>query len=253
MANISTFTPPHYNAVSFSGGKDSTAMLLMLLERDVKIDLVVNITSTWEFPQIVEHVERVKKDTQNSVGKWIIANAPFDYYLIHHKTQPTAKHPEGRIGYGWAGPRCRWCTSIKTSLLDRIVKVELLQLGSVNAIPYTWFVGIAADEPKRIKEDPHIRYPLYEWGVTEKEALQYCYDNGYDFGGLYQHFDRVSCFCCPLQSMKDLWKLRHYYPELWEKLVEKDSQQTGTVTYRNKETFTELCNKLDNYKEIDND
>ena len=224
-------------------------MLLMLLERGVKIDLVVNITSTWEFPQIVEHVERVKKDTESSVGKWIIANAPFDYYLIYHKTQPTVKHPEGRTGYGWAGPRCRWCTACKTTMLDRIVKLELSQIAAVNSINYTRFVGIAADEPKRIKSDPHIRYPLFEWGITEKEALQYCYDKGYDFDGLYNYFNRVSCFCCPLQSIRDLWTLRKYFPDLWEKLVEKDKLQTGTATYRNKESFSDLEKKLDNYME----
>ena len=38
-------------------------------------------------------------------------------------------------------------------------------------------MGIAADEPKRIKSE---RYPLVDWGITEKEALQICYDRGYD-------------------------------------------------------------------------
>jgi len=27
------------------------------------------------------------------------------------------------------------------------------------------------DEPKRCKPDPHKRYPLAEWGITEQEAL----------------------------------------------------------------------------------
>ena len=44
------------------------------------------------------------------------------------------------------------------------------------------YVGIAADEPKRIKNE---RYPLMDWGITEKESLQICYDRGDDFGGLY--------------------------------------------------------------------
>ena len=77
------------------------------------------------------------------------------------------------------------------------------------------YVGIAADEEKRIKDKI---YPLYDFGITEKEALKYCYDKGFDWEGLYEIFDRVSCWCCPLQSLDNLRKLRKYFPELWEEL-----------------------------------
>ena len=83
------------------------------------------------------------------------------------------------------------------------------------------YVGIAADEPKRIKSE---RYPLVDWGITEKEALQICYDRGYDFGGLYQIYHRCSCWCCPLQGIGELRKLRQYHPELWERLREMDKR-----------------------------
>ena len=79
------------------------------------------------------------------------------------------------------------------------------------------YVGIAADEPKRIKSE---HYPLVDWGITEKEALQICYDRGYDFGGLYQIYHRCSCWCCPLQGIGELRKLRQHHPELWERLQE---------------------------------
>ena len=78
-------------------------------------------------------------------------------------------------------------------------------------------MGIAADEPKRIKSE---HYPLVDWGITEKEALQICYDRGYDFGGLYQIYHRCSCWCCPLQGIGELRKLRQHHPELWERLQE---------------------------------
>jgi len=38
------------HVVSFSGGKDSTAMLLMLIEKQYPIDRVVCIDTTKEFP-----------------------------------------------------------------------------------------------------------------------------------------------------------------------------------------------------------
>ena len=63
-----------------------------------------------------------------------------------------------------------------------------------------------------------MRHPLYDWGVTEKQALQYCYDRGFDWGGLYEIFDRVSCWLCPLQGIKELRNLRKHFPELWAKM-----------------------------------
>ena len=66
------------------------------------------------------------------------------------------------------------------------------------------YIGIAADEPKRVK---HAYYPLVEWGMTEKDCLDYCYAHGFDWGGLYEIFHRVSCWCCPLQPLSELRKL----------------------------------------------
>lgn len=39
-----------YHLVSFSGGKDSTAMLLGMLERDMKIDCILFCDTGLEFP-----------------------------------------------------------------------------------------------------------------------------------------------------------------------------------------------------------
>jgi hypothetical protein len=63
-----------------------------------------------------------------------------------------------------------------------------------------------------------------EWGITEAEALQICYDRGFDFGGLYDIYRRASCWCCPLQRIDELRKLRRHHPELWARLLEMDSR-----------------------------
>ena len=114
----------------------------------------------------------------------------------------------------WAGPRNRWCTGIlKTRVVDAYLK-ELRK--DYTVIEY---VGIAADEPKRIKDKT---YPLAEWGMTEKDCLAYCYEQGFDWGGLYEIFHRVSCWCCPLQSLDELRKLHRYFPDLWQQLERWD-------------------------------
>lgn len=65
-------------------------------------------------------------------------------------------------------------------------------------------------------------YPLINWKMTEKDCLEYCYNKGFDWGGLYKHLDRVSCFCCPLKKIKEYKVLYEYYPELWAELKKMD-------------------------------
>ena len=48
-----------YHAVSLSGGKDSTAMLLMMLERGMPIDAVLYPDSGMEFPEMYDHLSKV--------------------------------------------------------------------------------------------------------------------------------------------------------------------------------------------------
>ena len=54
--------------------------------------------------------------------------------------------------------------------------------------------------------------------MTEKDCLEYCYECGFDWGGLYNIFHRVSCWCCSLQSLDELRKLRKHFPDLWKQL-----------------------------------
>ncbi len=81
-------------------------------------------------------------------------------------------------------------------------------------------MGIAADEAHRCKD---LHYPLVEWGMTEADCLRYCKARGFDWGGLYDIFRRVSCWCCPLQPLSELRKLRIHCPDLWQKLLYMDA------------------------------
>lgn len=193
--------------VNFSGGKDSTTMLLIMLEKGMPVDIILFADTGKEFPQMYEHINKV----ENFIGRKIIklkSEKSFDYYMFDHQTSK-GKHMD-RLGHGWPTMRVRWCTGyLKRDTVNKYLQ-ELKK--SHEVIQY---IGIAADEKKRAKDK---KYPLIEWGMTESDCLNYCYNKGFDWGGLYQHFDRVSCWCCPLQNLKDLRNLWEYYPELWSEL-----------------------------------
>ena len=201
-----------YHVVQLSGGKDSTAMLLMMLERGMPIDEIIFCDTTVEFPQMYEHLDKLESYIGRPITR-LRAKESFEEGLLDHIRLRGKR--KGEAGYDWPLPRVRWCTNLLKRLPSKWYLDELEQ--DYNVILY---MGIAADEPERIREH---RYPLYEWGITEREALEYCYSKGFDWGGLYELFDRLSCWCCPLQSLKELRVLRKHFPELWDKLLYWDS------------------------------
>ena len=92
-----------------------------------------------------------------------------------------------------------------------------------------WYIGLAADETARLAREHNAaddhRHPMVDWGWTEAKALKFCCEHGYDWEGLYTLFKRVSCWCCPLQSLEELRKIRRFFPKLWTRLFELDAQQ----------------------------
>ena len=52
-----------FNVVSFSGGKDSTAMLLKMIEEKIPIDCILFCDTGLEFPQMYEHIDKIEKET----------------------------------------------------------------------------------------------------------------------------------------------------------------------------------------------
>lgn len=46
--------------VSFSGGKDSTAMLLRMLEENMPIDKIIFVDTGKDFPDMLEHIKQVQ-------------------------------------------------------------------------------------------------------------------------------------------------------------------------------------------------
>lgn len=218
---------PILNVVSFSGGKDSTAMLLRMLEEGMAVDVILFCDTGLEFPQLYEHIRKVERDIGREITI-VKADEDFEYLFAHKKivrkkkTLLAERYGMERDGYSWAGPKMRWCTEkLKNQPRERYLR-GLRE--KYNVIEY---VGIAADETyrlsRRCNQRPGVRLPLVEWGMTEAECLNYCKNRGYDWGGLYEKFSRVSCWCCPLQSLKELRVLYRDFPELWEQLKTWDA------------------------------
>ena len=58
--------------VSFSGGKDSTAMLLHMIELDMPIDMIVFADTDMEFPELYDYIDRVPSRIITDKGKELL-------------------------------------------------------------------------------------------------------------------------------------------------------------------------------------
>jgi len=218
--------------VSFSGGKDSTGMLLKMLDEKMPIDEVIFIDSSVEFPQLYSHIKKVDDYLFKDRGlriKTIRAPHTYEYYLGEHVKK------NGQVGYGHPDFKNQWCTQLlKKSVIKRYFNEHYKGLKIIE------YHGIAYDEIERSKKNKEkvVRYPLIEFKMTEKDALEYSYAKGFDFGGLYKDFVRVSCFCCPMKRIGELRILHDKYPELWERIRKMDKKSFRK--FRPTESFDDL-------------
>ncbi len=171
---------PRFNLVSLSGGKDSTAMLLSMIERNVPISMILFCDTGLEYPAMYRHIEKLNSYVQDKLQMEITVlkpEYPFEYYFkdipIKRKADSPViqKYGEQPNGYGWAGSRMRWCTSrLKDMPRERFLRPYREQYDIYE------YVGIAADEQyrlerKRNQDEQHI-HPLVEWNMTEADCLQ---------------------------------------------------------------------------------
>ena len=218
----------NFMSVALSGGKDSSALLLLMIEKDMPIDAVLRADTGVEFPEMEAHIAKLDDLLCRERGIHITTLRhphSFEWLMFEEpKQKPGCLERRARMGIppygnGWPGIKVRWCTGLlKTHLMNKEVNRLKREKNALHCI------GIAADEAHRCKDDPHRRYPLVEWGVTEAQALQICYDRGFDFGGLYELYHRPSCWLCPLQRIGELRQLRHHHPELWARLLDMDKR-----------------------------
>lgn len=205
------------NIVNFSGGKDSTCLLLMMLEKGMQVDDIIFCDTGMEYPEMYKHIEKVEKYIGRKITR-LTGEHSFSYFVTEQKRKK--KRNEKECGYGFPRVWSRWCTkSLKVTPAKEYIKAKY------PGEQVQQYIGIAADEPKRIKSE---RYPLVDWGITEADALKYCYSKGFDWDGLYKHLSRVSCFCCPLQTLNETRYLYRERPELWKNIVVMEKAITLT-------------------------
>lgn len=196
---------------SISFGKDSTAMVLRLIEEEKPLDEVVFYDTGMEFQAIYNVRDKLKPVFEEHGIKYTELKPDTPFWIDMLIREKKKRSGEIVYGDGFCGGPCRWQTFKKRHICDEYCKGHHV------------YIGIAADEPKRlINLDENKIAPLAEWGMTESDCLKYCKDKGIEWiedgVNLYDILDRVSCWCCRNKNLKELKNIYQYLPRYWKRL-----------------------------------
>jgi 3'-phosphoadenosine 5'-phosphosulfate sulfotransferase (PAPS reductase)/FAD synthetase len=204
--------------ISFSGGKDSTAMLLRMIELNYQIDEVIFADTTFEYPEMYKWIDKIEKILPFKITK---VTAPHTFDSWFYGIPKRGKRSEQGLIRGFPPEffGCWWQRDCKTNPITK-------QIGEGNTV----YLGIASDESKRSKAkryskgDNIYKFPLIEWNWTEADCVKYLESKGLKHP-LITKFKRTGCWLCPKQGKDSLFNLFIHYPDLWIKLkkYEEDS------------------------------
>lgn len=205
-----------YTIASVSWGKDSLAMLLRLIEEKYPLDEVVFFDTGMEFDAIYATRDRTLPilRARNITYTELRPKYPMWWNMFARPVHKRGTDQVHKHGYGWCGGSCRWGTTEKQRALDK----------HAEELEAVVFVGIAADETKRLEKSikPYKRHPLAVWGMTEADCLEYCRAYGFTWEQegvpLYDVLDRVSCWCCRNKNMRELKAIHDHLPDTWMRL-----------------------------------
>lgn len=208
---------------NFSGGKDSTASIILAHEHNEPLDLIIfsevmfDKNTSGELPEHIDFIKNKAFPLFNSLGyetKILHANRTYMDCFNHRTVR--GKNVGMKKGFVMSG-HCDVQRDCKLKPINQFLKIlddEFMQ-----------YVGIAIDEPKRLARlNGTNKISLLEkYGYTERMAYDLC--KKYDLlSPIYSFAPRGGCWFCPNASDNELRHLRDYHPELWEKLIELENE-----------------------------
>ena len=216
------------HVVSFSGGKDSTALGIYLLENYPQLDLEFIFCDTGaELKETYEYIERFEAIFSVEVKRLNVLEMlgirekedrkPFDVYLKEY------------YGGFLPSPQARWCT--------RVLKIKPFEREIGNDRAYT-YIGIRADEqrtgyqqrkPVMLSEANNIIpiYPFKEDSIGLEEVKGLLNQSGLGLPPYYRWRSRSGCYFCFYQQIGEWQGLKENHPELFEKAKEYEKEENG--------------------------
>lgn len=206
------FSDEQLRVLSYGGGTQSTAMLILIYEGWIsKPDIVIHSDTGSELPETVEFIQTAKEFVETKL------KIPFAIVNSHRGSLHEDYLSKGNIPI--IGSRS--CTgNFKIAPQRRLIRSIV---GRKNKHLATCMVGITTDEARRRTESDvkwcSLEYPLLdEFAYSRSECITLNAIHGWTVG-------KSGCFCCPYQGGKQWLDLKNNYPELFEIAVEMETKK----------------------------
>lgn len=206
------FSQDQLEVLSYGGGTQSTAMLLLIYYGHLpKPDLVIHSDTGSELPETVEFVEVAKQFVENKL------KIPFAIVNSHRGSLHEDYLSKGNIPI--IGSRS--CTgNFKIQPQRRLIRFIVSRKNKHLA---NCWVGITTDEEKRRTESDvnwcKLSYPLLDlFRYTRDECILLNNLYGWDVG-------KSGCFCCPYQGGKSWINLKNNYPDLFQIAIDMEEKK----------------------------
>jgi 3'-phosphoadenosine 5'-phosphosulfate sulfotransferase (PAPS reductase)/FAD synthetase len=205
--------------ISFSGGKDSSAMLSYLCEL---------------YPDIPKHV--VWADTgfeHDGLAKWNDEIAKKFNLIIHRVSNPNKDFfLMVRKRKKFPSPSCRQCTSnhkvgpIETWVRQNVKTKNIIMCSGLRAEE-----SVAREKLQPLKLDTqmtnskrtvHDFLPIHHW--TEGQVKDFLKSSGIPLHDCYNYLSRLSCQVCIFNKKRELKAIKANNPEAFEKICELEGE-----------------------------
>ncbi len=195
-------------SVSYSGGKDSLATLLLVKDCIEDFDVMFADTGL-EFPETIVNVDYVARHYNLTVK---IFNAGDVFW-------------ESIDRFGPPTVEARWCCkTCKLGPISMLIE-ENFPEGCLTFIGQRKYESESRARSDKIWKNPWIgnqiaASPIQNW--TALHIWLYLFWKGAPYNPLYeQGFDRIGCWLCPSGSLAEMTRIREIHPEMWARLEEK--------------------------------
>lgn len=222
-------------AISFSGGKDSCALLAYLCETypNVKKHIIFADTG-WEHDDVETWVQEIASRFNQTVH--IVKSDTKDYLsMVESRGMfPSAKYRQCTSDLK-RGPIHKW---IRNNCGPRVVQA----------------IGIRAEEShSRAKQNPLKRnkslsnskrtvydwFPIFDW--TEEEVKSYLAERDIPLHPVYKYLPRFSCQVCIFNTPKELQAIRRNNPKAFFKIADLEKRIGHTMNPKG--SVIELANQ----------
>jgi phosphoadenosine phosphosulfate reductase len=194
---------PHLVAnISYSGGKDSLATLLVVINAIGKVPLLFADTGM-EFPETYANVEEAARH----YGLDLIRTDGKTQFWEHFERQ------------GPPAVNARWCCRV--CKLTPVANLIRQQWGEcLSFIGQRRYESATRAQSNRVWRNSNVRSqlsaaPIHNW--TALHVWLYLMREHAPYNILYErHLDRIGCFMCPSSDMALIHRIETEYPVLWE-------------------------------------